>query len=307
MKEDGIEVWRGSVESWECDAMGHMNVGFYIARSVEGLVGLAAALDMPEAFVPAATATLVVREQHVRFLREGLAGAPLSMTAGVLEIGETEARVLLLMRHADGGIAATFDTIVSHATASERRPFPWPERVLARARDLMVTAPPEAAPRGLGPRTGAAPQASLARADALGLRVIGGGAMRPQDCDVFGRMRPDAMMFRLSASAAHLFAPVRAALSERGRSMGGAIVEYRLVYIDPPGAGRRFVLRSGLVGGDARARRLVHWMLDPDSGRAYGAAEAMLVGLDLKARKLLDLDEADLTVMKAHMIPGLTL
>ena len=44
---EGVEVWRGSVATWECDAMGHLNVGFYVAKSMEGLVGLAAELGMP--------------------------------------------------------------------------------------------------------------------------------------------------------------------------------------------------------------------------------------------------------------------
>ena len=34
----GLEVWRGSVNTWECDQMGHLNVRFYVARSAEGLV-----------------------------------------------------------------------------------------------------------------------------------------------------------------------------------------------------------------------------------------------------------------------------
>ena len=55
---------------WECDAMGHLNVGFYVARSMEGLCSLAAELGMPHAFAPDARATLIVREQHIRFLRE---------------------------------------------------------------------------------------------------------------------------------------------------------------------------------------------------------------------------------------------
>ena len=42
-----VEVWRGGVASWECDQMGHLNVGFYVAKSMQGLAGLAAELGMP--------------------------------------------------------------------------------------------------------------------------------------------------------------------------------------------------------------------------------------------------------------------
>ena len=47
-----VEVWRGGVNTWEIDMMGHLNVRFYVARAMEGLVGAAAALGMAGAFRP---------------------------------------------------------------------------------------------------------------------------------------------------------------------------------------------------------------------------------------------------------------
>src|ERR1700744_1915263 len=116
---------------WECDAMGHLNVGFYVAKSMEGLIGLAAELGMAGAFAADARATLMVREQHIRFVREARPGAPLVMTAGVIELGECEARLIFLLRHRSGELAASFQTLVVHATADDARPFPWPERMRA--------------------------------------------------------------------------------------------------------------------------------------------------------------------------------
>ncbi|MDP1964510.1 MAG: thioesterase family protein, partial [Reyranella sp.] len=72
---EAIEIWRGGVNTWECDEMGHMNVRFYVTRAMEGLVGLAAALGLPHAFTQEAGSTLIVGEQHIRFLREAHAGA----------------------------------------------------------------------------------------------------------------------------------------------------------------------------------------------------------------------------------------
>ena len=43
LSEGGVEVWRGGVATWECDAMGHLNVGFYLAKCQESLAALAAA------------------------------------------------------------------------------------------------------------------------------------------------------------------------------------------------------------------------------------------------------------------------
>jgi acyl-CoA thioester hydrolase len=304
--DEGVEVWRGSVATWECDAMGHLNVGFYVARSMEGLAGLAAELGMPGAFAADARATLIVREQHIRFLREARPNAALSMTGGVVEMAESEARLLFLLRHRDGALAASFQTLVAHATARDGRVFPWPQRVLDRAQALGLAVPPEAAPRsvGLEPVTS---QASLARAEALGLPRTALGVVRASDCDVFGRMRTEQMMARISSGIPHAFEGKRPGAEDLGARAGGAALEYRLIHLDWPKAGDRVELRSGASGGDARFRRLTHWLLDPDSGRAWGVAEAIAVSFDLEIRKIITLSDEALAEAEGRVIEGLTL
>ncbi|HET6971268.1 MAG TPA: thioesterase family protein [Phenylobacterium sp.] len=302
-----IEVWRGGVAAWEADEMGHLNVGFYVVKAMEALAGLAAELGMARAFAPAAEATLVVREQHIRFLREARPGTALSMTGGVLEIGESDARLLFLMRHPSGELAASFQMAVTHATARDARAFPWPDRMRARAEALSTQVPESAAPRSVGLEP-IETQASLQRAEALGLLHTGLGVVSDADCDAFGRMRPEGFMQRLSNAIPHLFAagrPGREA-GDRGR-VGGAALEYRLVQHAWPRAGDRVMLRSGFSGGDARFRRLTHWMLDPDSGRPWASAEAIAVSFDLDARKIITLSDAEFARVQAEVTPGLTL
>ncbi|MDB5499008.1 MAG: hypothetical protein JWP28_3039 [Phenylobacterium sp.] len=306
MLGEAVEVWRGSVATWECDAMGHLNVGFYVAKAMEGLAGFAAELGMARVFAPDARATLIVREEHIRFLREARPHAALTMTGGVVEIGETDARLLLLLRHRTGELAASFQLVVAHATAREGRPFPWPARVLERAKALTVEVPPEAAPRSLdlGPVQS---RASLARADELGLGRTALGAVGAEDCDVFGRMRTELMMARISDGIPHFFNGRRPGADELGGRAGGAALEYRLIHLDWPRAGDRVELRSGASGGDARFRRLTHWLLDPDSGRAWGVAEAIAVSFDLETRKIVTLSDEALAEADARVIAGLTL
>lgn len=301
-----IEVWRGGVATWECDQMGHLNVGFYVAKSMEALAGLAAELGMPGAFAPSAEATLVVREQHIRFLREARPGAPLSITAGVIEMGEDDARIMLLMRHHDGELAAGFQTRVAHATARGAQAFPWPDRIRARAEALATEVPEKAAPRSIGLEPFET-QASLARADQLGLRRTGLGVVGAADCDGFGRMRTEQFMHRLSDGIPHFFAGRRPGNDEGAGRVGGAALEYRLVHHAWPGAGDRLELRSGSAGGDARFRRLVHWLLDPVTGRPWGSAEAIAVSFDLETRKIISLSDAELARVEADAVKGLGL
>ncbi len=288
--------------------MGHLNVGFYVAKAMEGLSGLAAELGMPGAFAADARATLIVRDQHIRFLREARPGAPLSMTGGVVEIRESDARLLLLLRHADGQLAASFQTVVDHATAHDSRAFPLagPRARARRGAPRGDPAPGGVAQRHARARSRARP--AVARADEIGLRRTGLGAVRAADCDLFGRMRTELMMARLSDGIPHIIEGQRAGVADLGKRAGGAALEYRLIHLAWPRTGDRVELRSGASGGDARFRRLTHWLLDPDSGRPWGVAEAIAVSFDLETRKMITLsDEALAEAECAGVVQGLTL
>ncbi|HWA60769.1 MAG TPA: thioesterase family protein [Caulobacteraceae bacterium] len=306
-----IEVWRGAVNTWELDDMGHMNVRFYVARAVEGLVGVAAALGLPDAFRPDAATTLVIREQHIRFMREARSRAPLHLMAGVLAIDETEARLLLTLVHSGGGeIAAVFQTVVAHVDARSETPLPWSAESRARAADLITTTPEHAAPRSLT----LAPfdtRASLAEADRMGLIRLSAGAFGPHDCDVFGRMRAEQYIGRVSDGIPRLASAFRQTVAEeapeRPDRVGGAVLEYRIVQLAWPKIGDRFEIRSGVAGVDHRAQRMVHWMLDPATGRAWGTSEAVAISLDLDKRKIIPITEEAQAAIRKRLTPGLAL
>jgi acyl-CoA thioester hydrolase len=302
--DQGVEVWRGSVAAWECDTMGHLNVGFYAAKAAEALVGLAAELGMPHAFAPHAEATLIVREQHIRFLREAHVGAKLSIDAGVLEMGEDDARLLFLMRHDDGQLAATFQMRVAHATAREGRAFPWPEWARARAEALRIAAPEKAAPRSI-PLDPVESRASLPRALELGLKRTGLGAIRTAEADPFGRMRPETLMARLSDCVTHVMSDLLKAVG--GERVGAVMLEYRLLFLEWPRIGDRFEIRSGFSGAEPRLQRLNHWCLDPQTGRPWAATESVSAAFDIEQRKMITLSEDELPAWRAFVTPGLSI
>ena len=303
----GHEVWRGSVNSWECDQMGHMNVRFYVARAMEGLVGVAAALGLAGAFRADSQATLRVRDHHIRFLREARAGMPLIMRAGIVELDESEARVLQLLIHAGSGeLAASFQTVVEHVTSREGRPFAWSPAVRARAsRPRPSDIPAGAAPRSL---TLDAPsgRASVAEAERLNLIAIASGAFTAQDCDVFGRVNAEHIIGRVADGIPTLTTDL-AGGAARLEGRGGAVLEYRLAYAAWPGAGDRYEVRSGLVGFDDRAQRVAHWILDPVTGAPWATSEALAIALDLAARKIVPLTDEAKARLSERVTPGLSL
>ena len=288
----GIEVWRGGVAPWQCDQMGHLNVRFYVAHAVEGLAGLAAAIGMPHAFAPRATSTLVVREHHIRFVKEARAGDALHLMAGVLEMTPDGLSALQLLVHSGSGeTAAVIQTRLQHARSNDAQPFPWPPAMLAQGDSLKL-----AIPDGLGHRslTPGEPMAAgtLDEADRMGRMAYGAGAFGPEHCDAFGRVAPHQLMARMSDGAAQGIAVMRQALAEaapEAPTTGLAVVEYRIAYLDWPYAGDRFVVRSGVTAVEARRVGWSHWMLDPATGRPWAAAQAVLVPFDLDKRKAMSL------------------
>jgi acyl-CoA thioester hydrolase len=300
-----LETWRGCANAWECDEMGHMNVRHYVAKCSEGLARIAAALSMPGAFGPKAASTLRPRSQHIRFLAEARAGAPLSMHGGVAAIGESDAQLYQELRHSDGRPAATFLTRVAHVDSRTGKPFPWPQRTHVQARAIACTVPAHGAPRSIDVDR-PPPQASMARADALGAPTIGLGLVTPDMADAFGRMRAEHFVGKISDGAPNLFARWRKESGDaQGKQLGGAVLEYHLHYRRWPQVGDLIQVRSGVIELAEKTQRVIHWLLDPVEGEAWATGEVIAVTFDLDARKAVAPPPEQRAFLMAQAIPGL--
>lgn len=305
-----LETWRGCCNAWDCDEMGHMNVRHYVGRWSEGLAALAASLGLPRAFAAEASDTIIPVDQHIRFLAEARAGDPLAMRAGVLAHGETDATIYQELRHADGRLAATYVTRVQHVDAVELRPFAWSQRTRPLLAQFACKAPAESQARSIALDAVPAADASLARAEALGMPTTGRGLVQRSELDAFGRARPDLFIGRISDAAPNIFAAWRAEAAQAaggGERFGGAVVEYRVVYRGWPRDGALIEIRSGVVEVAEKFQRLVHWALDPVSGAAYATAEAVALTFDLRTRKAVAPDAARRAALAERIVPGLTI
>jgi acyl-CoA thioester hydrolase len=272
--------------------MEHLNVRFYIARAVEGLESFGAILRGPSQGEP--QTIFQIREHHIRFLREARVGTPLYMTAGVLGLEERGLRVLQILYHSlSDEICAAFVSLVGCVSPRTGEQLPWPQSLAGRAGDFMVPMLPEAAPKGIA---GAAVQsiASLKKANELGVPAIGRGVIMSGECDRFGRMRPEIVIGRISAGLNHLVLPIRQTMEKvmdlPGR-VGGAALEYRILYLRFPEVGTPVQIRSGLSAVTQKWMRMNHWLIDSRTGDAFASAENISANLDLSLRKSLVLNE----------------
>jgi acyl-CoA thioester hydrolase len=304
-----LDLYLGSVNAWECDENRHLNVRFFAARAMESLGFLAAALDMPRAFHERAASTLVVRDMHVRFLKEAREGAPLSMHGGVASMDDTTMTVVMEMLHADRSAAAAFIMSLAHVHPRDQQAFPWSARVRDKAGALTWKAPRHAAPRSIDPSRSPTWPTRMA-ADAAGAPVVGRFMVTPDHCDAFGWMRMELFLGRISDAVPNLLASwrmevARATGQTDPAQTGGAVLEYRLCPRRWPRAGDLIEVRSSIVEVGEKTNRLVHLALDPVSGDAWCSAEAVAVTFDLVTRKAIAIPAAQRAALEARLVQGL--
>jgi acyl-CoA thioester hydrolase len=288
-----------------------MNVRVYVEKQMEGLAVFAPALGMPHAFRQNAPSTIVPVDQHIRFVREVLPGRPLSMKGCLVEVGEADAVVYQELRHADGQLAAAFRTRIMHIDTAGREPFAWGKSVRAAMADDMGTPPEEAAPRSIDPDAPGLPydEINIDRPKGLGVSCIGKGAVPPQHLDVHGRMAPPWVIGRVSDSVPNLLFNWRknVAAAAGDLRMGAAVLEYRMRYHDMPEAGDLFELYTGLGGVQGKTHSLIHWLMDPVSGKPWATGQATAITLDLDARKAIPAPASALEELERLAPKGLSI
>ena len=306
-----IPVWRGIANTWDCDEMGHMNVRVYVEKAMEGLGVFALHIGMPHAFHANAPSTLIPADQHIRYIREVHAGHPIAMSACVLEVGECDAVIYQDMRHPDGRPAAALRTRVLHANSKTGEPFPWSRRSREALNELIDTPPDDTKPRSFDLDEPVLPQSetTLQAVEQTEATLVGLGTVPPEHCDPFGRMVAPRFIGRMSDSVPNLLFKWREEIGEQngGKQIGGAVVEYRLIYRKWPRAGDLLQIHTSFGSATEKTHSLVHWVMDPVTGDAWLTCCAVAVTFDLELRKIVPAAPEHLDILKSLAPEGLTM
>ena len=300
-----IDVVRSSVQTWQADQMGHMNVQFYLDHATQGLAALGVHLGLGPRFAAGEQARLAARDHHVRFLREQRPGAPFTIRAGVLDVTDFGLRVYEEMWNTvSGEVAATFAADVELVDEDSREVKPLPAKAKAAAKNLIVDLPAHGAPRGLAlyePR----PAPTLAEAEKMGLVFTWQGEVQAAQCDAQGFLSARHFMGIVSDGIPNLLGLVRGDDRSKNSRVGGAALEYRFHYHRYPRAGDVVTLRSGLKEVSPKTYIWGHWLFDLETGKCVATAEAVAIALDLETRKAIPIPDEMRAQLEAHVVPGL--
>lgn len=300
-----LEVARSSVQTWECDQMGHMNVQFYVAKADEGVGALAASLGLSPRAQRSERAQLVAREHHIRFHREMRPGTPFVVMGGVLR-AQSEGLELYeeIQNVATSVVAATIVTRAEWCEVSTRGGLPLPVEAVAKAAPLMVDLPEHGRARGLDmapPR----PTPTLKDAERMGLLTTFRGAILNEYCDGAGFMTSRHYIGRVSDAIPNLI--VLTGGGDRATSgIGGAALEYRFVYRTPIRVGDLLIVKSGLKTVSSKTYVWTHWLFDAETGDCFATSEAVAVAMDLTTRKALSLPDEMRANLERLIIPGIS-
>ena len=198
-----------------------------------------------------------------------------------------------------------FEPSPRHVETRALRSFPWSARTKAAAKRLKCKLPEHAQPRSIDVNKPPA-DASFANAAAQGATRIGGAIVHPDQCDALGRLRGEHFVGRVSDSVPNLLAPWRQAAASEGVQPAGAVVEARLVFRRFPRAGELIEIHSGITEIAEKTLRLVHWIIDPETGAAWASMEAVALTFDVNTRKALTPSAEARQRVAQLIVPGLS-
>lgn len=286
--------YRGAVNTWECDEMGHMNVRFYLGKALQGVAQVGAWLDLGPRTLRDRGEALVPRQIHIRYLKELHAGADLSIEAGVVEASEREVTLYQeILPMASDGISATLTSRFDLMGPDRSKALAVPDfaRVASLAHEVVV--PAHAAPRSFQ-LDAPIPLDHAETALERGHLPVSLGTVKRGQVDEQGYLSPEEYLGFISDGIGNLFALMtrdETGIFERTEEIGGAALEYRFDYFDWPRVGDLVRVLSAPVAVADKTYKLRHFIHDPESGALYAKAESVHCSFDLVNRKAISIPD----------------
>ncbi len=289
-----VPIYRGGVNAWECDVMGHLNLQFYAAKLSEGLGHLWYALGL----APDQAAQMRRRHAFSRYLGELHAGAVLDIRAAVLAVDSDSIDILAEIVNAESGrISASFELRFDNFDPTAQATVPWSDET-RRHMTAMI------AERSDNPRPATAGGPVPAYSGALtGPFVSSRGTVDTWNCNARGQMS-----FQLYYGiASDGIGTVRHRMGitrdiAKREQWGGAALEYDVRFHAPISAGDIYSLRTGLLNLGDKTFRVGHHFHNDSSGELAATFDIVACMFDLKARRAMTIPDAIRTQAEALMI-----
>lgn len=126
-------LYQATVTDDELDAMGHMNIRYYVGHFDSAAWRMFEQFGLSVAYYQAHTVGMFALEQHIRYVREVRVGEAISVRFRLVGLNAKRSYFMMFMvneTHQD--VAATFESLGSFADLTTRRTAPFPPDIHAR-------------------------------------------------------------------------------------------------------------------------------------------------------------------------------
>ena len=293
-----IDTYKGYVNPWECDEMGHMNIQFYMGKTSDAAFHQQAFLGLGYDHQKVERTTYVALEHHIRFHKELFASDLVSVRSGVLSVGNKTMRIYQEVRNAlTDSLSATLVVDVGHFDMEKRTLVPWSDFSRDQADKIQVERPVHAQPKSQ-PDGSLDRDVTLQRADMLSMHETNRSAVNRWECDSNEHMNSRFYLARFSECQGHMWA--HAGLdrhAQKAKGLATATVEMRIAYFKELNAGQTLFVRTGLEGQGPKTLRYRHWMFNAETGEPAAAAEGTALLISRETRKAVTLPDEICTTL----------
>lgn len=306
------------VEESEIDALGHMNVRYYLTRAAEANqrvfdeAGLSNQLSTNQIFRKVDT--------YTQFRKEQFAGATLQTFGGLVNsegsVGLDGLRSYFEIRNPKTeALAATFIMTTQVIDTVSQQTKTTPSLTPSAGRDYLVTIPKHGMPRSLKLNTPSPVTLEKLESVVSDDPIPGMGSGRrtgqvlPEDCDSAGRLREDLdlmfVMFRPQpGDDPDSFGPPLQR-DAQGRRYSWAMLETRSVVLGRPMSGDKVISIGADVAQGDKWRQSRRWMFVRDTGVLLGISDTLGICIDLDARRAINMPDDVKAEISKNSLPEL--
>ncbi len=293
-------IHRSSVNAWECDDNGHLNVRHFIGKNYQGLIHLLAEIGLTQQTLRAHGWRMQIASQHIRFHREARMAMPIAIYGQL--VAQRHSRLVLYteLRHSQmDTLFTSFNSEIDIVDVDNEQAgsFDFP------LDDSGFQVPEHGAVRSLHAEE--IPAMSVSEALAMGYEESGRGTVMAEECDPDGAMEFYQYGARVADAIPNFMSTIQseAEFALRGAGeLGGAVIESRADYYSTLSRNSRFVILSGVRSFAAKTKRLSHLIFDLDTGLPVTHSQGIAVALDLRTRRAVPFSEDRIERMQARLL-----
>jgi acyl-CoA thioester hydrolase len=275
-----IPCYRGAVDSWECDQMGHMNVQFYMSKAAEAFGHLQNSLGLNPTLIRRGKKGLRLKDIRIQYKAEVHAGTILHGLAGIRQIENNQIKGFIhLFDTAYNRLSAAYEFTAVYTDLEQHQKLPLPA-FLREAADKMTDTHSEM----YQPEPFAGAMMPAKHLD--NMFESARSSVDVWECDMFKHAEMRHVIGYFSDAATHILGAVgltREAV--RDRNLGSAALDYYSEFHAPIRMSSPIVLKSGLMGAEGKIFRFGHNLIDLDTNEIAVTTTVLGCYFDMTLRK----------------------